>query len=125
MKKIFLFIAIASISISSFANSLVTTTDSNEPINNITINLNSDSLDLNKIELNFDSKEDLMNYDLESGLEKYDLEAAECTASISVTESVGVDSTYVSVTVTAEGIPCSEIVATVKKLKQQIQDAIE
>jgi len=104
---------------------LVTTTKTTNQLNNIIINLNTDDLDYNKIELNFDSKETLMNYDLEVGLERDNLEELECTASISLTVSTGVGRNYVEVTITAEGIPCSEIVATVKKLKQQIQDAIE
>lgn len=124
MKKLFLFIAVASIGISSFANTLVTKTNTNEPVNKITITLDCEALDYNKIELNFDSKDDLMDYDLKTELEKYNLKNIECTASISVTVSVGIDANFVAVTVTAEGIPCSDIVAEIKKLKDQIQDSM-
>lgn len=123
MKKIVLLFAIALSTLTSFAN----TVNENALKNSIKIELNSENQENNIIEFNFDSKDELIKFDVKEALNNLSVdlvEDEECTASISVTVSVGVDSTYVAVTVTAEGIPCSDIVAEIKKLKAQIEDAM-
>lgn len=123
MKKIVLLFAIALTTLTSFAN-----TGNEEALkNSIKIELNSQNQENDIIEFNFDSKEELIKFDINNALNNLSIDLSkdeECTASISVTVSVGVDSTFVAVTVTAEGIPCSDIVAEIKKLKAQIKDAM-
>ncbi|MEO8933029.1 MAG: hypothetical protein ABI295_01875 [Xanthomarina sp.] len=48
-----------------------------------------------------------------------------CTTSISVTVSVGVGSTYESTAITAEGVACDEVGATIKKIKAQAITALD
>ncbi len=125
MKNLFLFIMFVSISVSNYANFLITTPESNEPINSITIKFNSDTSDYGKIELNFDSMDSLMNYDLSTLLEKHTFADDVCTASITVTVSVGVGSTYASATATVDGIPCDQIAQTIAALRKELKLALQ
>lgn len=49
----------------------------------------------------------------------------ECTATITVTVSFGYGSTYISVTITLNDVPCSEIGAAVKNAVAQAKEAIQ
>jgi len=131
MKKILLFIAIASISVSSFASSLVTSTDNNELINRITIKLNSDSPKLEIIKFNFGSAEELMNFDLEL-LREFELADAPDRYSYSVTitlntetVSTGLLTNQMSGSVTIEEVPCEELVATINKYINVLQRVLK
>ena len=132
MKKILLFIAIASISVSSFASSLVTSTDNNELINRITIKLNSDSLDLEIIEFNFGSAEDLLNFDVELFLREFELADApdRCSNSVTITVntetvSTGLLTNQMSGSVTIEEVLCEELVATINLYRNVLQRVLK
>jgi len=131
MKKLLLFIAIASISVSSFASSLVAISDNNEPINRITIKLNSDSPKLEIIKFNFGSAEELMNFDLEL-LREFELADAPDRYSYSVTitlntetVSTGLLTNQMSGSVTIEEVPCEELVATINKYINVLQRVLK
>ena len=132
MKKLLLFIAIASISVSSFASSLVTITDNNELINRITTKLSSDSLDLEIIEFNFGSAEDLLNFDVELFLREFELADApdRCSNSVTITVntetvSTGLLTNQMSGSVTIEEVPCEELVATINKYINVLQRVLK
>jgi hypothetical protein len=131
MKKLLFFIAIASISVSSFASSLVTITDNNEPINRITIKLNSDSPKLEMIKFNFGSAEELMNFDLEL-LRKFELADApdRCSYSVTITVntetvSTGLLTNQMSGSLTIEEVPCEELVARINKYIKVLQRVLK
>ena len=131
MKKLLLFIAIASISVSSFASSLVAISDNNEPINRITIKLNSDSPKLEIIKFNFGSAEELMNFDLEL-LREFELADAPdmCSYSVTITlntetVSTGLLTNQMSGSVTIEEVPCEELVATINKYINVLQRVLK
>ena len=136
MKKLLLYIAIASISVSSFASSLVAISDNNEPINRITIKLNSDKLNsdspkLEIIKFNFGSAEELMNFDLEL-LREFELADApdRCSYSVTITlntetVSTGLLTNQMSGSVTIEEVPCEELVAKINKCINVLQRVLK
>jgi len=71
------------------------------------------------VNLKFNSIEDFKAFDTEQLSDLFDIVA--CTASVSVTVSIGI----VSVTVAAENIPCDEIGSTIKMLYKQAMQAIQ
>ena len=71
--------------------------------------------------IDFSSFEDFNSFDVNQ-LEIVDSEL--CTASVSVTVSVGVGSNYVSVTMTADNIPCDEIATTIIMLIARVVAAV-
>lgn len=116
MKNLFFtLVAMLFISTTSFATN-GTNFDASIKMNTVCPN------EITEVNLNFNSLKDFEAFDSNQLI----IESLnECTVSISVTVSVGVGSTYVSVTMTAEGIPCSGVKAKIKELKAAALAAIE
>ena len=73
------------------------------------------------IKIDFDSLEGFNSFDFQ----QLNIYKDQCTVSISVTVSVGVGSTYVSATLAAVGVPCDEVGARTKKLKEDALAALK
>ena len=126
MSKLFTFFTLVLFTTSTYAipsveNELIKTAE-----NSISIEVKAVGENL-KFEFNFDNSDELLNFDIESAL--VDLDAltyasTECTASITVEVSVGVDSTYAKASVTVEGIPCDKIVEKAKELQKELKKAL-
>ncbi|AMC10739.1 hypothetical protein Lupro_05555 [Lutibacter profundi] len=92
------------------------------PVENVKLEVKTMSeTETTVMNINFNSFEDFNSFNTS----QLDISDDECTASVSVTVSVGVGSTYASATVSASGIPCDEIGATIKRLKAQALAALK
>lgn len=126
MKKITILFIMSIISISVFANS--TSLEYGDPENSITVEINPVNEPSTTMEFSFVTPQELYNFDIESKINEMkwgELKGDLCTASLTVTVSVGAARTYASATVTVEGIACGEIAATVKTLRAQLKEALK
>ena len=66
---------------------------------------------------------DLSNW---TGLEAFSPgDPSDCTVSITVTVRVGWDSNFVEASASVSGIPCDQVVAAIKRLREQLMAGIE
>lgn len=125
MKNIFSIIVIALLSITNYTNaSELRINNSSTDLNNgIEIIINANDNEIKSINFDFNSATDLENFDLNKGLSEFliDIDSLdECTASITVTVSVGV----VSVSATVDGIACEDIISEAKRLISALKEML-
>lgn len=126
MSKFFTFFTLVLFATSNYANASVENELTKTGENSISIEVKAVGENL-KFEFNFDNSDELLNFDMESALVDLDeltYSSTECTASITVEVSVGVDSAYVKASVTVEGIPCDKIVEKAKELQKELKKAL-
>lgn len=78
--------------------------------------------------LESDTPHGIMEADLSNwtGLEVFSTEdPSDCTVSITVKVRVGWDSNFVEASASVSGIPCNEVVAAIKRLRQQLMAGIK
>ena len=118
MKKVVLILVLLLANMNSFAFN-----NNQFPNENVTLELKVTSeAETTNVVLNFSSIEDFIEFNVNQL--NFDDNVCPCTVNISVTVSVGVDSTYVSVTMTANNVPCNEVAATISQLKAQAKKAL-
>lgn len=83
---------------------------------------------MQQVTLHFNSETDLQDFnsfDFADTLFNRDLTSSLCTVSITVTVRVGVGSNFVEASGSASGIPCSQVSGAIKRLRQELYDAIK
>ncbi len=81
-----------------------------------------------QVQLDFETEDELMDFDSFAFAEDLfitDAGNSICTVSVTVKVRIGVGSNFVEVSATVSGIACSEVVSTVKRLRQELRDAIK
>lgn len=121
MKKAIFLLVLTLSTLSTFAKNL-------EPINVLRIQLNINDEPETLLEFTFETSEELFEFEIEDqinqiiGSENLD---EICTASITVTVRVGVDSTFAEASITVEGVSCNAIASEIKRLKAQLKAALK
>lgn len=121
MKKIVLLFVMALMSLSTFAINL-------EKDNVLTIEIIENAESQTTLELKFESPEELFLFDVENQINKFYQEknfGELCTAPITVTVRIGVDSTYAEASVTVEGVSCDAIASEINRLKAELKAALQ
>ena len=110
-----------------------TTANSNSVIieelhNSISIVINKLNEPSMTVVFKFATPKELYSFDIENAVNEILWEEFSedfCTASVTVTVSVGYNSTYATATVSVNNVPCNEIAATIKRLKNELKAALK
>jgi hypothetical protein len=83
---------------------------------------------MQQVTLNFDSRQELQEFtefDFADTIFPTEVTNSFCSVSITVTARVGVGSNFAQVSGTVSGIPCSKVGSTVRRMKQDLLNAIK